>query len=112
MGIRSEVAVAVKNNVLEAMSQEQIARWFGDCDEVLEHKEGKLFHWEGVKWYRGLDSDVDSLYEFLGQDGRENDYLVVEACHDYPESEDGNAGSWVDNPWDIYKFHTVGVHIS
>ena len=33
----------------------------------------------------------------------EDDWLLLQACHDYPETNDGDEGGWYNNPFDFTK---------
>jgi hypothetical protein len=109
MGIRSDVGVALKHNVLRALENNPVVtKLLSESSQVLEEDEGKLFVFEHVKWYRGLGGyeDIDALYSALsGED--DGDYRIVEACHDYPNSKDGDCGGWDDNPWDLCRSISV-----
>ena len=55
MGIRSDVGLAVKRNQWDSLTIEQrmsiheVMRW---SEKPLEHSQGYLFCWEGIKWYQ------------------------------------------------------------
>ena len=109
MGIRSDVAIALKNNVFKGLSAESkktLDEWFGQTSSVTE--EGVLFYEEGVKWYNELYDDLIALYGDLAKFDEE-DYLIVVGCHDYPESSNGDYGGWYENPWEVYKSWSVSV---
>ena len=40
----------------------------------------------------------------------EEDWIIVQACHDYPDSTDGDEGGWYDNPFNLVK--SVSVELS
>ena len=110
MGIRSDVAVALKKNVwdnLTAESKSTLDDWFQE--PASETQEGHiLFYEERIKWYQGYD-DLAQLYAELIGVFDDEDYLIIKACHDYPESDEGNLGGWYDNPWEIYKNWEVSL---
>jgi len=110
MGIRSDVAVALKKNVwdnLTAESKSTLEDWFVEPENVTE--EGHvLFYVERVKWYRSYD-DLVQLYAELIDVFDDEDYLIIQACHDYPESDEGNLGGWYENPWELYKNWSVSL---
>jgi len=110
MGIRSDVAIALKKNVFDGLSAESkstLDDWFQG--PVSETQEGHvLFYVERVKWYRSYD-DLVQLYAELTDVFDDEDYLIVQACHDYPESDEGNLGGWYENPWEIYKNWSVSL---
>ena len=105
MGIRSDVGVAMKNELRDKVIEElpdllkEASRY--DTDE------GSLFVFSDTKWYMGSDAEIDRLYSILNDHDDSGDYLVVYACHDYPESDTGDAGDWQDNPWEIHKCVSV-----
>ena len=109
MGIRSDVAIALKNNVLEGLSAESkktLDEWFGQTSSVT--KEGVLFYEESIKWYNESYDDLIQLYAELMKFDDE-DYLIVQACHDYPSSDEGDLGGWYENPWEIHRSWSVSV---
>lgn len=110
MGIRSDVGVALKKHLVDALTEEQKTAWFGDCRSKYTHAEGTLYHWEHVKWYVEHYDEIKDLYTWLRSQPRE-DYLVVAVCHDYPESDDGNIGGWNENPWNLYRVVSVSLNI-
>lgn len=109
MGIRSDVAVAVSAKALRGLSDDTL-RWMeADSNSRSDCTEGSFFLFTDIKWYWQSDKDIKKLYEELAAvDSAE--YLVIEACHDYPSSEEGDRGDWLDNPWNIRR--CVRVEIS
>lgn len=105
MGIRSDVGLACKKDLAKLVLER--FPWVAESAEEHTHDEGTLFHFTDIKWYRDLDEDIIALYAFLKE--HDEDYLIVEACHDYPESDQGDAGSWTDNPWNVYRAVSVSI---
>ena len=108
MGIRSDVAIAIKNETFAALSvrsQLFVREYF---EEVEKNDEGLLFHCNDIKWYTCSDPDLIRLYEELNELDDEN-YLIIQACHDYPESTDGDIGGWYDNPWEVFRSVSVCI---
>lgn len=110
MGIRSDVGVALKKHLVDALTEEQKTAWFGDCKSKYTHAEGTLYYWERVKWYVENHPHLISLYEWLNSQD-DSDFLVVDACHDYPESHENDLGAWTDNPWNLYRVVSVSLNI-
>ena len=110
MSIRSEVGVALKSSIVERMTTEQISRWFGDADDHMLSDEGQLWAWHRIKWYRG-DAAIAELYEFL-ESVEHDDYLVVVATPEYPDSEEGCVGGWDENSWNLHRYVSCGVTYS
>tara|TARA_R100000908_G_C3747936_1_gene142938 strand:- start:775 stop:1188 length:414 start_codon:yes stop_codon:yes gene_type:complete len=111
MGIRSDVAVALKKEVfdnLSAKSRKTLDEWFVQPASVSQDGH-VLFYEEHIKWYNTSDNGLINLYSELVSVFDDEDYLIVEACHDYPESTEGNVGGWYENPWDIIKNYTVSL---
>ena len=111
MGIRSDVAVALKKEVfdnLSAKSSKTLDEWFVQPASVSQDGH-VLFYEEHIKWYNTSDNGLINLYSELVSVFDDEDYLIVEACHDYPESTEGNVGGWYENPWDIIKNYTVSL---
>ena len=107
MGIRSEVAIAIKTKTYEALSKES-KELLNDMGEVARNEEGRYFKCDEIKWYIDDDSDLIRLYSELSymQDG---DYLIVEACPEFPESTQGDAGAWFESPWDPRRYVEVSI---
>lgn len=111
MGIRSDVFVAIQTD-LAAKMPPTIRKWMGTyADRHGTHAEGEYFYFENVKWYTDDDPDIRALYEWLiatdATGGSE--YKILEACHDYPCSEDAEAGDWDDNPWNASRNVSVSI---
>jgi len=111
MGITSSVVVALKASVYTGLSAESkgtLNKLLGGPQDTT--KEGHvIFSEEHIKWYYDLDEDLLKFYEELFKFDSD-DYLILEACHDYPNSEDGDQGSWHDNPWSCYKSVDVSLY--
>lgn len=107
MGIRSDVAVCMKSELF-AKLPEEIHKWMkADSEQIQVHPDGVMFYFGDVKWYVGSDSDIDGLYQWLESTAESDEHLIVTACHDYPESSDGDCGDWQNNPWGVYKEFSV-----
>jgi hypothetical protein len=76
--------------------------------EVLENAEGTAYNIEDVKWYPSHNTDVGELYSFLRSLERSS-FIVIDACYDYPESNENDAGEWFDNPWNAHKHVRVSI---
>jgi hypothetical protein len=76
-----------------------------------DHSDGVAYSFPAIKWYTG-EGEVKELYDALAahDDPAGNNHLIIEACHDYPESTDGDSGSWCDNPWNARRVVTVGIN--
>lgn len=96
MGIRSDVFLALKAPAVLKMP----AKMRADLDEMaskrLEHPEGTAWFMEDVKWY---DDHVDAFTRWLADEVELDEAWLVVACHDYPDQDDDDWGSWEDNPW-------------
>lgn len=107
MGIRSDVAVAIKRKTIKKLSA--TTREFLDAasDERHEAKEGVLWIFKSVKWYV-YEAPISGLYEELrASDG--GSYLIVTACPEFPDSFEDDAGDWNDNPWNVERVIEVTV---
>ena len=101
MGVRSDVGIALKKGLAKKVLKE-CEELFDYADEHLKHKEGSLFVFRDIKWYTVEDKGIALLYKFL-QRAKAAHYLVVEACLDYPASDEGDIGGWYYNPWGLCK---------
>jgi len=107
MGVRSDVAVLMKHRVFASMP-DLAKKLLSECDEEHRDDEGVLFHFLQVKWYGG--KDIDALNDALDKE-EDEDWLIIEACHDYPCTEDYSTGDWVENPWNAFKQVSVSINI-
>ena len=39
----------------------------------------------------------------------EESFLVLEACHEYPEHRDNDLGEWHENPWGVFREVRVSI---
>ena len=113
MGIRSDVGIAIKNDVYDQLSVRTklfIQDHFSQEDHIKEGEEGgRLFHTSDVKWYVDF-SEIARIYEELDKiDEMGESYLIIKGCYEYPESIEDDAGCWHDNPWDMYRSVSVSV---
>lgn len=108
MSSRSDVGLAIKTEAFEALTPEtqQFLDEFFET-KLSEDDEGRLFHASDVKWY-DIQNDIRRLYDELLK-LNENDFLILEGCHEYPDSEEGCHGDWYDNPWGLTRNVSVSV---
>jgi len=108
VGTRSDVALAVHRDLDALISEEQRKAWFSDCARPQRDDGHRLYVWLDTKWYMEAYPEVLSMYQWLrAQDASR--FKLVEACHDYPESHDGDLGGWDDNPWGIERVVSVSI---
>ena len=112
MGVRSDVGIAIKNEVYDQLSIRTklfIKQHFSQEAHHEEATGGRLFHCSDIKWYVGGDNEIDRLYKELDKiDDDGEGYLILEGCYEHPESDEGTAGNWWGNPWDLFR----NVHVS
>jgi len=125
MGVRSDVGIAMKECVVNHLSPE--ARKFLEeyhfeerctivTDDLANHGRltkddlGTLFVTTDVKWYLHSYDDIRAFYAHLNECHDEEDYLIVAACSEYPEDDEGNDGEWHDNPFNLHR--RVSVELS
>ena len=110
MGIRSDVFVALKKELVEKLPEKYDKMLREEYRaEVLEHAEGRAYFMEYVKWYAHNDAELVEFYEWLDGNEAMDQHLVIEACHDFPESTDGDAGDWNNNPWGACRYVRAGI---
>lgn len=110
MGIRSDVALAIKNETYVSLtdkSKETIRDWLGEYQERTE--EGMLFVESDIKWYYEMSPELIALYQDLAEQDEEDYYLLV-ATPDYAADNDGDIGIWRWNPWYVEKNVSVEVY--
>jgi hypothetical protein len=108
MSTRSDVGIACKPKIQEQI--DILFPWIKEAaDDMTFNDEGTLYHITDIKWYEMDGGDVERFYKWLKTQNHD-DFIVVEACHDYPstESSSGDLGSWTENPWNVRK----AVHVS
>ena len=121
MGVRSDVAIAMKECIFQNLSEkarEFLEEWgFEEGSKYEPQTEknqdlddaGRLFATTDVKWYTDYE-DVTALYKHMREAHDEEDWIIFQACHDYPNTTDGDEGGWYDNPFDLSK--NVSVELS
>ncbi len=114
MSTRSDVGVAITATLLTKIRGKgpKVIKFLEEeSDEKLVHKQGVLFLFRDYKWLRLHPfSQIDALYNALEvQSPCGSDYLIVEACHDYPVQDDAT-GEWLDNPWRLHQELAVSVY--
>ena len=120
MGVRSDVGIAMKEYVFQNLSEKAkkfLEEWGFEEQTVYqpetekdEDDAGRLFMTTDVKWYHHSYDDIIAFMRHLNDDHDDDDWLVLQACHDYPDSNDGDEGGWHDNPFDFTK--SVSVELS
>ena len=114
MGVRSDVAIAMKECIFQNLSEkarEFLEEWGFEERSVYEHideeVDGRLLITEEVKWYSQTYPDIIAFYKHLEDCHDDEDWLIVTATPDYPDSNDGDGGEWHDNPFNLCKHVTV-----
>jgi hypothetical protein len=106
VGIRSDVGVCISRSAFLGLSRETV-KFLATADDILDNPEGVLYHFSMIKWYHEHDVDIVRLYDELDkltEAGRDDEFLVLEACHDYPTNESAaDRGNWMDNPWGMIR---------
>ena len=117
MGVRSDVAIAMKEYVYENLSPKAkkfLEEW--GFEERSSHTPsgekdvddaGRVLVTQDVKWYWHDYDDIIAFIKHLSDDHDEEDWLIIQACHDYPGDEEGNAGEWYENPFNLHKQTSV-----
>ena len=110
MGVRSTVAVCLKTEIYASEAFSSHKGWMDkEAERIFCHPEGVMYVFEDVKWYTD-DKEISALYKWLeDEDGDGENFLIVGACHDYPESSDGDSGEWQENPWGVYRCVAVSL---
>jgi hypothetical protein len=111
MSSRSDVAIALKSEFtekFEALLSER--KWEADETVQLKGGVGKIYQYSDVRWC-DLDPDVDAIETFLQECGAEN-YSMVEACHDYPSSDENDRGDWTDPSFHLGKNVSVSLSLT
>ena len=115
MGTRSDVGIAMKEYVFQNLSPEAkifLEEWGFEEREVLNSEEygdeaGRLLATESVKWYSRDYDDIIAFIKHLNDDHDDEDWLLIQACPEYPTDDDGDEGGWYDNPFELRKLVSV-----
>ena len=120
MGVRSDVGIAMKEYVFQNLSEKAkkfLEEWGFEEQTVYkpenkkdEDDAGRLLVTQDVKWYWHDYDDIIAFIKHLNDDHDEDDWLLIQACHDYPESNEGDEGGWYENPFNLHK--QVSVELS
>ena len=120
MGVRSDVGIAMKEYVFQNLSEKAkkfLEEWgfeeqtaYKSESKKDEDQAGRLLMTTDVKWYHHEYEDIWAFMKHLHEDHDDDDWLLLQACHDYPESTEGDDGGWYDNPFDFTK--NVSVELS
>ena len=117
MGVRSDVGIAMKEYVFQNLSEKAkkfLEEWGFEEQTVYkpenkkdEDDAGRLLVTQDVKWYWHDYDDIIAFMKHLDDDHDDDDWLLLQACHDYPESTEGDEGEWHANPFDFGKSVSV-----
>ena len=120
MGVRSDVAIAMKECIFQNLSEkarEFLEEWgfeersvYKPLGEKDQDDAGRLLITEGVKWYSQTYPDIIAFLKHLDDYHDDEDWLIVAATPDYPDSNEGDDGGWYGNPFDFTK--NVSVELS
>ena len=116
MSSRSDVGIAIKKELLISLSPSIHGFLSEVAEEKHEREEGMLFVCRDVSWsqmnpaikelYKELVNCEPSVSTGVTDDGG---YRIVEACFDYPDSDENDQGGWLDNPWKLGKYVSVSL---
>ena len=117
MGVRSDVAIAMKECIFQNLSEkarEFLEEWgfeersvYKPLGEKDQDDAGWLLITEEVKWYSQTYPDIIAFLKHLDDYHDDEDWLIVAATPNYPDSNDGDGGEWHDNPFNLCKHVTV-----
>ncbi len=98
MGIRSDVFVAIHKDLWGKVAHLPI---WNDASVSREEGGHFAFLFQDISWNRYDDETIVELYRLI--EDAQDLHWIVEVCHDYPESTEGDSGNWSDNPWGGYR---------
>ena len=120
MGVRSDVGIAMKEYVFQNLSEKAkkfLEEWGFEEREVYksenekdEDDAGRLFTTSDVKWYHFDFEDIQAFMKHLNDDHDEDDWLLIQACPEYPADDAGDEGGWYSNPFDFRKQVSVELN--
>ena len=111
MGVRSEVVVAMKMDVYNKLTPETVdwLNTISDQQDLRSEGDGVSFRFDYIKWYTDSYPPIMQLYKELDLMERDEDYMVIDACSEYPDNDENDLGSWCENPWGYYKNVSVTI---
>ena len=106
---KNDVGIAVKAEFVEDLVKK--FPWLEEHPKHVVAQDGKevgtLFIVEDINWNTVVPGELGhTVTAALNAIGEDN-YLLVDACHDYPTSDEGDKGEWHDNPWWLSKCVSV-----
>ena len=118
MGVRSDVAIAMKEYVYENLSPkakkfleewgfEERSSYTPEPEAKDQDDAGRILVTQDVKWYHHSYEDIQAFIKHLSDDHDEEDWLIITACSEYPGDDNGDTGEWYDNPFNLHKHTTV-----
>jgi hypothetical protein len=108
MSTRSDVFVAIKADLWDSVKDLSI--WKSADVAGISDDGDHGFQFDDISWSPAYDEHLKELYSRLSQHDPSGDgHLIIEACHDYPESDDGDHGRWTSNPWGAYRQISVSI---
>ena len=112
MGVRSDVVVAMKLDVYNNLTPATVD-WLNtvsDQQNMREDGEGVSFLFDYIKWYTDSYPPITQLYKELSErDDDGEDYIIIDACPEYPNNDENDLGCWYENPWGYYKEVSVTI---
>lgn len=110
MGIRSDVFLAVKTDIASEFNEKfgpMLREEYGA--EVFEHAEGTAYFMDYVKWYHDIYDDLVEMYRWLDAQEDDENYIIIQACSEYPEDHNEDLGAWDENPWGACRVVSVSI---
>ena len=111
MGIRSEVVVAMKLDVYNKLTPDTV-KWLNEVSDqqnMRSEGDGVSFLFDYIKWYTCSYPPIMQLYKELSDLECDEDYLIIDACSEYPENDENDRGCWYENPWNYHKSVSVTI---
>jgi len=111
MGIRSEVVVAMKLDVYNKLTPDTV-KWLNEVSDqqnMRSEGDGVSFMFDYIKWYTDQYPEIVQLYKELSDLECDEDYLIIDACSEYPENDENDRGCWYENPWNYHKSVSVTI---
>ena len=111
MGVRSEVVVAMKLDVYNKLTPDTV-KWLNEVSDqqnMRSEGDGVSFMFDYIKWYTDQYPEIVQLYKELSDLECDEDYLIIDACSEYPENDENDRGCWYENPWNYHKSVSVTI---
>ncbi len=109
MSTQSDVGLAIKREAFKGLPAE--VREYLESSPFSKLEDGcgnRLFTASWIKWHEEYGDPLTVALYIALREVDDEDFRLIEACHDFPEHDLGDRGEW-DNPWDLQRNIAVSL---